>query len=428
VPYSQTSGAPPETSQKAAEPAQSGVKDYLLRTVKFTASIRERWESTQGPFSVTPASSYLLSQERLGIVFTPSGWLRFMAEAQDARVLFYKTTPSNAISNPFDLHQAWIEIGKPEGNGVAVKLGRQDMVIGSGHLLAATDTWWTNTARNFDVAYSSFTTSYFKTELVGGSAILVNPDAIDEHKPGDHIYADYNSFGRILPGASVEPYFIARTSDNVKSKEGQLGNMDTLAAGGRVIGKLGGHTDYSFEALHEFGNYSTDRLNAAGLLAGAGWTFTPNGWKPRLSGDYSYASGDNGRKNGSRENFDNMYGYNFPMNSLTGQFDWKNIKDVRSGVDFSPLSKLKIKLDGRDFWLADTADGLYNPLGTRTVFNPKATSGHVGESVEMMATANVVTHSTVGCGLGTLFPGEYLKESKMDQAYIYSYIFISHKF
>jgi hypothetical protein len=407
--------------------SDSGLANYFLHTFKFSGSIRERWEATDGPFSVTPADSYLVSQVRLGVLYQPSSWLRFFAEAQDTRVLFYQTKPSNAFSDPFDLHQAWVSAGKTEGPGFFFKLGRQDLVIGSGHLLASTDAWWVYTARNFDVADGSYTSKYFKSELLAGSAVLIDPSSFDQHKPGDHIYADYNTFPHLIPGASVEPYLIARTLDNVKSKDGQLGNMDTLALGLRVAGKLRG-IDYNVEPLHEFGSYSSDSLNANGLLAGLGWTISKTGWKPRVSSDYTYASGDDGQKNGSRETFDNMFGYNYPMNSLTGQFAWRNIKDWRAGVEFYPLKKLKIKVDGREFWLANTNDGLYNGYGIRSVFNPKATSSHVGESIEMMATAALAKHTTIGFGVCTLFPGEYLKQSQKDQAFVYPYLYWAQTF
>ncbi len=406
----------------------SGTENYFLRTFKLSGSIRERWEATDGPFSVTPADSYMVSQIRLGVLFQPTGWLNLYAEAQDVRPLFYQSPATNVVYNPFDLHQAWVTVGQAEGPGFFLKVGRQDMVVGSGHLLASTEDWWVYTDRNFDVARGSYTTNFFKTELVAGSVILVDPNNPDEHKPGDHIYADYNTFPHLLPGASVEPYLIVRTTDNVKSKEGQVGNMDTLALGMRIAGKLPGRFDYNFEPLHEFGSYSNDRLDANGLITGAGWVVTDSGWKPRLSTDYFYASGDDGKKNGTRENFDNMYGYNFPMNSLTGQFGWKNLEDLRAGVEVTPWKKLKIKLNGRDFWLANVNDGLYNAFGTRTVFNPKATSAHVGEAVEMMATAALAKHTTVGLGVGTLFPGEYLKQSNKGQAFIYPYVYWAQTF
>ena len=184
---------------------KTGSENYFLRTFQLSGSIRERWEATDGPFSVTPASSYVVSQIKLGLLYKPSSWLHFFAQAQDVRVLFYQTTPSNAFSDPFDLHQAWVTMGQPEGPGFFVQIGRQDMVIGSGHLLASTDDWWVYTARNFDVANGSYTTKYFKAQLVAGSVILVNPVSPNEHRPGDHVYADYNTFPHLLPGASLEP-------------------------------------------------------------------------------------------------------------------------------------------------------------------------------------------------------------------------------
>ncbi len=407
---------------------QSDERGYLARTFKLSGSIRERWEATDGPFSVTPASSYLLSQERLGLQFTPTPWLQFFAQAEDARALFYKATLGNTISDPFDLHQAWLAVGRREGNGFYMQLGRQEFVIGSARLLQASETQWNNTARTFDVARGSYTNNFFKTELLAGSVVLMNPTGLDEHKPGDHVYADYNTFTHLLRGASVEPYFIAHTSMGVSSKEKVTGDMDTLAAGGRIVGKLRGGVDYNFEAVHEFGSYSSDHLNAAGLVAGGGWTITQSGWRPRVSGDYAYASGDDGRKDGSRETFDNMYGSNQPMSSLTGQFDWKNIKNLRTGVEFYPLRRLQVKLDGRDLWLASTADGLYNCAGTRTVYDTKANNAHVGETVEMLATASVTRSTSLGLGVGTLFSGAYLQEAHKGATFIYPFVTLFQRF
>jgi Alginate export len=437
--FGQTQTPPPAAASSASNQTQSNPDqndqdqnaaegNYWQRTFHLSGSIRERWEATDGPFSVTPAASYVVSQIRLGLGYEPTGWLHFFAQAQDVRPLFYGATPSNAFYNPFDLHQAWVAIGQPEGPGVFVQVGRQDMVIGSGHLLASTDDWWVYTDRDFDVINGSYTNKYFKSQFVAGSVILVNPYAPDEHRPGDHIYADYNTFPHLLPGASVEPYLIAHTSDDVKSKEELLGNADTLALGLRIAGKLPHGVDYNIEPLHEFGGYSNDRLDANGFLTGAGWSITSGDWKPRLSADYEFASGDDGKKNGTRENFDNMFGYNYPMNSLTGLFDWKNLKDLRAGVEVAPRKNLKIKLNARDYWLANVHDGFYNAYGTRIVFDPSATSAHIGEGVETMVTAKLAKKTTAGFGLGVLFPGEYLKQAGKDQAFLYPYFYLAQIF
>jgi len=407
----------------------SGVANYLTRTVKLSGSVRERWEATDGDFSSTPADSYLLSQIRFGMDFHPTSWLSFFGEAQDARALFYQAAPSSSLQDPFDLHQAWVAVGRHEGNGGFAEIGRQELTIGSGRLINSTETWWTNSARTFDVVHGAWTSDLVKAEIVAGSVVQADTARMDRHKSGDHVYAEYNTFGHLLPGATIEPYFFARTFVGVKSKDGKVGDMDTLAAGGRIAGKLPTAIDYSFEALHEMGSYSDDRLAANGLAALVGWKITTSGWAPRISSDLAYASGDDGQKNGSRETFDNMYGSNQPLNSLTGLFGWRNIKDWRSGVDFRPVKKLAVKIDYRDYWLASTHDGMYNASGSIIVAaNAKATSAHIGESVETMSTLSVTKTTAIGFGVGNMFPGEYLREAHKTNGFIYPYISLYQKF
>jgi len=413
----------------SAQTPQSDDGISLTHTVRLSGSIRERWEATDGDnFSATPAESYLLSQIRLALTVQPVSWLSFFGEAQDARVLFHQTNPGTSVSDPFDLHQAWVAVGKREGNGFFAELGRQELTIGSGRLINSTDTWWTNSARTFDVVHGSYATNLLRAEVVAGSVVQVDPTREDRHKSGDHVYAEYNTFGHLIPGATVEPYFFARTLVGVKAKDGHIGNMDTLAAGGRVAGKTPGRIDYSVEALHEYGSYADDRFSANGLAALLGWTISASGWAPRLSSDYAYASGDDGRNNGHRENFDNMYGSNQPLNSLTGLFGWKNICDWRSGVDFRPRKALRVKIDFRDYWLANTGDGLYSAAGTRTVFDSKATSAHVGEGFEMQSTLAVTKKTTVGFGVGNLFPGAYLEQAHKTSGFIYPVVYLYQKF
>ena len=75
-----------------------------------------------------------------------------------------------------------------------------------------------------------------------------------------------------------------------------------------------------------------------------------------------------------------------------------------------------------DAWLPTVQDGLYNTFGTRTVYNVKATSNHVGEGVDAMFQYSVNRKTLVGFGVGNLAPGSYLKESGKTTGWIYPYI------
>jgi len=428
TPATQIGSQPGESGPAAAQDtATDSLGSFLKRTVAFTGQIRLRVESTRGTdFSLTPADAYALTRLRLGLGFQPVSWLRIYGEAADDRAYFYKTTPPSTLDDPFDLRQGYIEAGALEGNGVRVRVGREDMTIGSGRLVAVGD--WGNDAKTFDVARGTITSGIFNMEVIAGSPVLIDTTRFDRHKPGEHFYVAYTTLRHILPGGSIEPYFMAKTqagTDDVKSKDGHLGEADTLYAGTRLIGALPGRFDYSLEGVREAGHYSNDVVDAWGYVAGGGWTVNHSAFKPHISSDYVWASGDDGKKDGFHQAFDCMYGLNQPLNSMTGQVSWKNIEDWRAGVDFYPVKKLKVKIDYRDYWLATLADGLYNSSGTRTVFDAKATSNHVGEGVDAQVIYTLNSKTVVGFGFGKLTPGEYLKQAGKTTGLVYPSIYFT---
>jgi hypothetical protein len=421
----------PAVDQNAA-PADPGVPPASKTAEKmfvFTGSLRVRLESTQGSnFAVTTANAYTLTRTRLGLAFQPFSWLRLFGEAADDRAEFYKVTPTTSVDDPFDLRQAYIEGGKLDGNGMRARIGRQDMTIGSGRLLATGD--WSNDFKTYDAARGSLTSDFVNLELIGGSPVQLDTTRFDRHKAGEHFYVAYSTFKRILPGGSVEPYFMAKTqdgTDDVKSKDGHLGSADTLYAGTRIVGKLPGRFDYTAEGVREAGHYSHDVVDAWGYSAGGGWTVNRNFWKPHVSSDFTWASGDDGKKDGFHEAFDGLYGLNQPLNSMTGLISWKNIQNWRAGVDFVPVKNLTVKIDYRDYWLATVADGLYNPAGTRTVFDAKATSNHVGDGVDVQAIFKLTRKTVVGLGFGNLNPGAYLKQAGKTTGFLYPSLSVSRQ-
>ena len=403
-----------------------GIGPYLSRTVKISGSLRMRWESGQGSdFRTTCAPWYLLTRARLQAAFQPEPWLKIAAEAQDSRTEFYRQKPSGSVADPVDLRQAYVQLGASE-NGVMARVGRQELTLGSGRLIASVD--WSNTARLFDVARAQFNKGPAKIDLAAGSIVQIDPDRMDRHKPGEHFYAAFTSFSKLLPRGSVEPYFIYKTQMGVKSKDGLAGDAETYALGGRITGVTPFGVDYSVEGVRELGSYSSDRLNGVGFVGGVGYKLPGYPGKPRVSADWVYGSGDNGRKDHHRETLDHMYGFNQPTNSMTGQFCWRNLSELRVGGEFRPTAKLKATVDFRDFRVANIQDGVYNASGVRTVFNPKATSSHVGFGPDLQMSFAVRPTTTVGLGLGTLFPGEYLRQSGKTTGYLYPSVYVSRKF
>jgi hypothetical protein len=415
-------------SARSGDPTteSADVKGFLARTVKIQGVLRARWEAPQGSdFTVTPADSYLLTRIRLGVSFQPTGWLRFFAETQDSRATFYKANPTSSVADPFDFRQGYVEVGRIEGQGVKVRLGRQDLLLGSGRLMTSGD--WSNVTKAFDIVHGTVTATGLKMDVVAGSVVAPDVNRMDRHKPGEHVYGVYTTLSKLVPHASVEPYFFARTQMNVKGKDGKAGDGDTLYTGGRVFGTLPPALDYSAEVVRELGSYADDAVRAWGYVAGGGWRLSHVTWKPRLNSDYIYASGDSGVKDGRHQSFDYLYGANQPYYGLTGLFGWRNLKNWRAGVELAPWRRLKVKVDFRDYWLANVHDGLYNCSGTRTVMNAKATSAHVGEGVDAQFNFTLSPKTLLGVGVGNIAPGSYLAQSGKTSGYVYPYMTLTRQ-
>src|SRR5260370_18643631 len=101
--------------------------DSLPAWLQLGGQIRGRFEDPSGT-SITNASSdaYYLSRIRLDLGIKAARWLRFFAEAQDARVAVYNISPApSTIYNPLDLRQGFVEV-KLEGTAnITALAGRQ---------------------------------------------------------------------------------------------------------------------------------------------------------------------------------------------------------------------------------------------------------------------------------------------------------------
>jgi hypothetical protein len=227
---------------------------------------------------------------------------------------------------------------------------------------------------------------------------------------------------------TVEPYLLFKQNLMIKSETGVLGDGMVVSPGLRAAGKAPGRIDYAIETIVQRGSYSSDRVLAFAHTSTIGWTIADIRLKPRISVEYSYASGDHTQKDGIRGTFDQFYPSNHGNYGMIDQFGWKNLKNRRVGFDFTPLKKLKVRVDYNDFYLASTADALYASSGSTVVLNRKATSGHVGDEINAVALYQWTHVWQFGAGFGHLWAGSYLKESKADFGYTYPYVMFSATF
>src|SRR6202040_2130146 len=93
----------------------------------------------------------------------------------------------------------------------------------------------------------------------------------------------------------------------VESLRNAKGKQDEKAYGVRGKGKAVSRLDYSIEGIMERGSDGSDVIRAWGARFGVAYSFNVVKSRPRIFGQYDFASGDNQPKDGVHGTFDTMY-------------------------------------------------------------------------------------------------------------------------
>jgi hypothetical protein len=369
--------------------------------------------------------AFYLSRLRVDLGVRPLRWLRLFLQAQDARTAGYGTAPApTTYYNPMDLRQGYLELDFEGRVSARLRAGRQELAFGGERLIGPAD--W-GMSRTFDAVDLSVSHGRATLDVLAGSAVQVDAGRLDRHKPGEHFYGAYGSLKGVLPGMTLEPYLLFKQNLGIKSEGGISGDAIVTSPGVRISGTWQA-LDYAGEAIVQRGSWSADRVSAYAATATVGWRLPGPSWKPRLSAEYNFASGDPAARDGCRNSFDQFYPSNHGYYGMIDQFGWKNMKNYRFGFDFVARKKLKVRADFNEFYLATVQDSLYGSSGTSAVLNRKAASGHVGVEINSVALYQWTRIWKFGTGVGRLYAGDYLKQSGYGFGYTYPYLMFAGTF
>ena len=388
---------------------------YFSDKILFNAGYNAKWWSVY----VQGRSSSTTSDDRssIGTIGAPGG-----------------SGPES--DGPADLHQAYFTLGNHKEFPVSAKIGRQELNYGDERLVGAFA--WNNIGRVFDAAKVRWQTEWFTAEAFTSKIVLPDDNNFNT-------WNDYNVFSGLLvstrqiPKTQTEVYCFSR-NDGVGSttaNPGAFPPFQAAAPAARDIYTLGGRMksgtnefagfDFTVEGAYQFGNWkptpTSARLDheAFAFMANAGYTFEEVFGRPRVALEYAFASGDSSATDNNHGTFDNLYPTNHRFYGYADYLSWQNIHDLRGIFQIKPHPQVSLALEGHLFWLADTADSLYNVgggarsgggVGTGTGFNRNPSyDSFVGSEIDFIAGYAVTKFATLEAGYGHFFTGDYIDQS-----------------
>ncbi len=299
---------------------------------------------------------------------------------------------------------------------VGIRFGRQEFSYGAQRLLGAFD--WSNVAQTFDGGKMmvEFEPHKLTVDVFGGGKTPVkSPYEQDDFYDGsanDRIGGYYGVY-KGLQDFNIEQYVINRNTDGQTILFGQIGDgeIDDYTIGARVVGKIPNTSfDIEIEAAKQVGNSGALDADAQMAVAILGYTFN-HSWKPRMSYEFDYASGDSNRNDNKRQTFNNIQPTNHLFYGYMDFVSLQNINNHRFQIKADPTNKLNVQTDVHVIYLDTPKDNLYGANRAVKRASSAGADAYVGTEIDFLTKYQLCKNVSVMGGYSHLYAGSFLKDT-----------------
>jgi len=396
----------------------------------FGAEERFRYESGENS-SLRDGydDSYLLNRLRFQVDVRFGSWFKFASQVQDARPFFEQPPIGPPNENRWDLKLAYVELGNPEKNWFSLRAGRQ-LINYNNTLIGSSE--WRNQGRSYDAAVANLQSDRYHLGVFAASVVVPLASGISHHQEGNNIYGLYGRVDKLIFNSSLEPFLLWRVEPSLVLEpelSNKTGKEDMKTYGLRLKGHASTALDYSIELARQAGKDGTEQVRAWGLTGGMAYEFSSMLTSPRIFAQYDYASGNQNPGDGVHRTFDTMYPTPHDRFGIVDIFGWQNIRAMRAGGTVRPHRRWTVTAQYLDFWVASTADAIYDRSGGAIVRGPAPADvgSHLGQEFDSYFWYELNGHLNVGGGYGRLDGGGLLSRARAGHIYSYPYFTINFK-
>lgn len=360
---------------------------------------------------------FLLLRTRVYLDLNPADFVQLYGMFQDSETI----GQDDALVKTPDRHKFYQGFVKFKGKmgplETSLKVGRQELIYGEQRLIG--NNGWNNLGRSFDAVVWRLSNKSFWLDMWGGRIHPANTPVSLEYQLGS-VYAHWNNF----PGGELEPYVIVSHSEHAGLASGAL----TLATiGARVKAKFLKNYDYGFEGAYQTGSSNSNFVNAGAIHSKIGYTF-PLSWKPRIGGEFNFASGDSNPATGHVTLFNNLFPTNHDKYGFMDFFSWRNIYDFRMAFSAEPLSFMKASLDYHAFMLPDPANGVFQASGAQLRAGNATASSFAGQEVDLLLKFEPIKYFDAWVGYSVFFPGKFFSDTGPSDIAQFAYVQLTARY
>lgn len=279
---------------------------------------------------------------------------------------------------------------------------------------------WRNTANTFQGFHGSLGQECNDWQIDLLAVQPLNRSKYEWDRPVEQqwMYGVIGHWRRWSEVVTLEPYYLALN----QSAHGKVAERLVHSPGLRGYGVIPGTAfDFDFDLVYQTGRSGSKDMQAYGGTFEMGYTFDQP-WKPRLSGFYGYATGDQNPKDSQDNRFERFFGFSRPW-SANDYINFENVSTPKLRLELTPSKKWRLDLGYGWYWLASDQDR-FSPANNAQDKSGK--SGHfVGHEFDMRARWQVNSKVEAILGYAHFTPGDFIRNTIRPNRTDFAYLEIS---
>jgi len=337
--------------------------------------------------------------------------LRVFAEFISAQSFNYDLSPQSIDRDRADFLNLFVDVkvGESEGKPWYLRLGRQELLLGSQRLVSPLD--WANTRRTFQGASLWHQGEKWDTTLFWVQPVLPNPGELDSVDNNQNFAGAWFTY-KPEKGQLLDFFYLYLDNTNNSTQQGIVRapfNVHTL--GSRYAGDKN-NLLWDIEGALQFGERGDEDVIAGMFTAGGGYHFDEAPLNPTFWVYYDFASGDANPNSGRNTTFNQLFPFGHYYLGWADLVGRQNIHDVNAHLYLYPANWVTLWLQFHHFWLAEPRDALYNAAGSAYRRSPTGAAGtNVGDEVDIVTTFHLTKQSDLMVGYCRLQGGGFLEKT-----------------
>jgi hypothetical protein len=300
-----------------------------------------------------------------------------------------------------------IKLAQINGKPAYVRVGRQELLLGSQRLVSPLD--WAITRRTFQGIRGYRWGEKLDVDLFWVQPVIPDRQRFDSVDNNVNLAGAWTTY-RPEKDIFFDLYYLFLDNTSQITRLGlNTGPFNVHTLGTRYYGAKKEFL-WDVEAMLQLGEQRSQQTVAGATTVGAGYHFADLPLNPTLWVYHDWASGDHSPGTGDTHSTFNQI---FPFGHFyLGWIDLvgrQNIQDLNFHFFLYPTKWIQVWTQYHHFWLDSSRDALYNAAGVPIRRDATGRAGHnVGDEIDLVVNFHLSAHSDILLGYSKLFAGGFI--------------------